>query len=143
MDFVPKFILFKSARIFAFDYFKNIIDRIKGFKGSKWEQKIKDNPEMYRFFKKKLDEHLLKWFLFCIELAFYAVGLILRNLHADLMKYWLYWFKQMTQKVFLNKISSYWSEVGRDRSSLPTDPFVAAVPAKNEHPSFVAHFLDS
>jgi len=36
MDFIPKFILFRSARIFAFDYFKNIIDRIKNFKGSPW-----------------------------------------------------------------------------------------------------------
>jgi hypothetical protein len=60
MDFIPKFILFRSARVFAFDYFKNIIDRIKNFKGSPWEKKLKENPEMYKFFRKKLDEHLIK-----------------------------------------------------------------------------------
>ena len=37
LNLVPKFFIFKSARIFAFDYFKNILDRVKKFKGSKWE----------------------------------------------------------------------------------------------------------
>lgn len=60
IDLIPKFILFRSARIFAFDYFKNIIDRINKFKGSPWEKKLKNNPEMYRFFKKKLDEYFGK-----------------------------------------------------------------------------------
>ena len=41
MNYLPSFLLFKSARIFAFDYFKNIIDRIKKFNGSEWEKKVK------------------------------------------------------------------------------------------------------
>ena len=41
MNYLPSFLLFKSARIFAFDYFKNIIDRIKNFNGSAWERKVK------------------------------------------------------------------------------------------------------
>lgn len=36
MNYLPMFILNKSARIFAFDYFKNILDRVKNYKGSAW-----------------------------------------------------------------------------------------------------------
>lgn len=55
MDFVPNFILFRSARIFAFDYFKNIIEGVKNFKGSGWEKKVQENPDLYRFFRKRID----------------------------------------------------------------------------------------
>lgn len=43
LDFLPQFILNMSARKFAFDYFKNIIKVNRNFKGSAWEQKIKEN----------------------------------------------------------------------------------------------------
>jgi hypothetical protein len=36
LEFIPKFILNKTARIFAFDYFKNMIKVNKKFKGSEW-----------------------------------------------------------------------------------------------------------
>lgn len=36
MNFLPLFILNKSARIFAFDYFKNVIKIAKNYKGSPW-----------------------------------------------------------------------------------------------------------
>jgi hypothetical protein len=36
MNFLPLFILNKSARIFAFDYFKNILEKVKNYKGSAW-----------------------------------------------------------------------------------------------------------
>ncbi len=54
LNFLPQFILNMSARKFAFDYFKNIIKVNKNFKGSAWEQKIKENPEFYGFFKSKV-----------------------------------------------------------------------------------------
>ena len=36
MNYLPLWILNKSARIFAFDYFKNILERVKNYKGSVW-----------------------------------------------------------------------------------------------------------
>lgn len=36
LNFLPLFILNKSARIFAFDYFRNILDRTKKYVGSAW-----------------------------------------------------------------------------------------------------------
>jgi len=44
LNFLPLFILNKSARIFAFDYFKNILDRTKNYEGSAWQQKVKEKP---------------------------------------------------------------------------------------------------
>lgn len=62
MNFLPQWILNRSARIFAFDYFKNVIKVNKKFKGSAWEKKVKENPEFYRFFKGKVDSYMGKWF---------------------------------------------------------------------------------
>lgn len=36
LNFLPQFILHKSARTFAFDYFKNILKKSNKFKGSAW-----------------------------------------------------------------------------------------------------------
>jgi hypothetical protein len=36
MNFLPQFIINKSARTFAFDYFKNIVKKSTKFKGSAW-----------------------------------------------------------------------------------------------------------
>jgi len=36
MNYLPLFILNKSARIFAFDYFKNILEKVQNYKGSEW-----------------------------------------------------------------------------------------------------------
>ena len=58
LNFLPQFILNMSARKFAFDYFKNIIKVNKNFKGSAWEQKIKENPEFYGFFKSRVEEYM-------------------------------------------------------------------------------------
>jgi hypothetical protein len=41
LNFLPLFVINQSCRMFAFDYFKNIIDVNKKFKGSLWEKKIK------------------------------------------------------------------------------------------------------
>jgi len=57
VNFVPKFVLNKSARIFAFDYFKNMIKVNLRFSGSEWEKAIKDKPEFYGFFNQKIKEH--------------------------------------------------------------------------------------
>lgn len=58
LNFLPQFILNMSARKFAFDYFKNIIKVNKKFEGSEWDKKIKENPDFYSFFKRKIDEYL-------------------------------------------------------------------------------------
>ena len=47
MNYLPLFILNKSARIFAFDYFKNILEKVESYKGSAWEKKVKEKPDMY------------------------------------------------------------------------------------------------
>ena len=41
LGFLPMFIINKSCRIFAFDYFKNVMKVNKHFKGSEWEKKMK------------------------------------------------------------------------------------------------------
>ena len=60
MNYLPLWILNKSARIFAFDYFKNILEKVKNYKGSAWEEKVKEKPDMYDFFYKKIDEYFGK-----------------------------------------------------------------------------------
>lgn len=44
ISILPKFILNKTARIFAFDYFKNMIGINKKFVGSPWEKAILNKP---------------------------------------------------------------------------------------------------
>lgn len=55
LNFLPQFILNASARKFAFNYFKNIMKLNEKFKGSKWEEKVKENADFYMFFRKKID----------------------------------------------------------------------------------------
>lgn len=57
LTFLPLFILTLTARNFTFDYFKNIVEKAKAFKGSKWEVKVRENPAMYKFFQSKIDEY--------------------------------------------------------------------------------------
>jgi hypothetical protein len=57
MNFLPMFILNKSARIFAFDYFKNILKIAKTYQGSAWEKKVAERPDLYDFFKKKVEAY--------------------------------------------------------------------------------------
>jgi len=60
MNYLPQWILNKSARTFSFNYFKNMIKVNKNFKGSDWEKKVKQNPNFYNFFKSKIDEYIEK-----------------------------------------------------------------------------------
>lgn len=57
MNYLPLFILNKSARIFAFDYFKNILKISKNYKGSPWEKSASERPDLYDFFKKKMSDY--------------------------------------------------------------------------------------
>lgn len=57
MNYLPLFILNKSARIFAFDYFKNILKISKNYKGSPWEKSASESPDLYDFFKKKVNDY--------------------------------------------------------------------------------------
>jgi hypothetical protein len=58
LTFLPLFILQKSARIFTFDFFKNIVKNAKNYKGSLFEQKVNADPSLYIFFQSKVDEYL-------------------------------------------------------------------------------------
>ena len=40
LGFLPMFIINKSCRTFAFDYFKNMMNVNKKFKGSEWQKKM-------------------------------------------------------------------------------------------------------
>lgn len=60
LNYLPQFIVNMSARKFAFDYFKNIIKMNKKFEGSEWQKKIKENPDFYNFFRKKIDQYMGK-----------------------------------------------------------------------------------
>jgi hypothetical protein len=55
LNYLPQFIINMSARKFAFDYFKNVIKVNKKYKNSPWEQKEKEHPEFYLFFKKRIE----------------------------------------------------------------------------------------
>lgn len=55
LNFLPQFIINISARKFAFDYFKNIPKLSRKFEGSEWHQKVKQSPEFYEFFAKKIN----------------------------------------------------------------------------------------
>ena len=58
LGFLPMFVINKTCRIFAFDYFKNVIKVNKHFKGSQWEQKMQENPDIYVFFRERIKSYL-------------------------------------------------------------------------------------
>ena len=58
LAFLPLFVVNKSCRVFAFDYFKNVMRVSKEFKGSKWEQKMRENQEVYGFFRRRVRQHI-------------------------------------------------------------------------------------
>jgi hypothetical protein len=47
LAFLPLIILTKSARTFTFNYFNSIVEKARNFKGSMWEKRVKERPEMY------------------------------------------------------------------------------------------------
>ena len=58
MDFLPLFIINKSARVFSFDYMRNYNKINKKFKGSKWEEARNKKKEMYDYFQQKIEDYL-------------------------------------------------------------------------------------
>lgn len=58
LGFLPFFIINKTCRIFAFDYFENLVKVNKEFKGSMWEKKMMENLSTYNFFKERIKEYL-------------------------------------------------------------------------------------
>ncbi len=58
MDFLPLFIINKSARIFSFDYMKNYSKINKNFAGSKWDQIKQKKKDFYGYFQKKIYEYI-------------------------------------------------------------------------------------
>ena len=58
LSFLPLFVINKTCRTFAFDYFKNVMKVNQHFKGSQWEKKMKDNAEIYQYFKERVDLYL-------------------------------------------------------------------------------------
>ncbi len=44
ISILPKFILNKTARLFAFDYFKNMLSINRKFEGSPWDMAILSKP---------------------------------------------------------------------------------------------------
>ena len=47
LKFLPMFILRKSAAYFGVNYFRSMSKLNKKFKGTKWDKKIEENPELY------------------------------------------------------------------------------------------------
>ncbi len=58
MDYLPLFIINKSARIFSFDYMRNYHRINKNFEGSKWETMVKKKKPLYDYFQQKIDSYL-------------------------------------------------------------------------------------
>lgn len=58
MDFLPLFVINKSARIFSFDYMSNYHKINKKFAGSKWEMIKMKKKSLYDYFQTKIDEYL-------------------------------------------------------------------------------------
>ena len=40
LGFLPMIILNKAARIFAFKYFENIVEKAKNYEGSEWQRRV-------------------------------------------------------------------------------------------------------
>jgi hypothetical protein len=47
LDFVPMGVLEWICKKFCRDFFKIVVEASDKFKGSKWEEKVKRNPESY------------------------------------------------------------------------------------------------
>ena len=60
LNFIPLFIQDKISQDYGEDFFKNIVEISKKFKGSKWEANVKENPALFNFFKTSLENHLAK-----------------------------------------------------------------------------------
>lgn len=58
MEYLPMFVINKTARVFSFDYMKNYQTINKKFEGSKWDKIKQEKKEMYDYFKSKIDEYL-------------------------------------------------------------------------------------
>lgn len=58
MDYLPMFIINKSARIFSFDYMRNYRKINKKFAGSKWEKLKLKKKALYDYFQVKINEYL-------------------------------------------------------------------------------------
>lgn len=58
MDYLPMFIINKSARIFSFDYMRNYRKINKKFAGSKWEKQKLKKKALYDYFQVKINEYL-------------------------------------------------------------------------------------
>lgn len=55
MDYLPMWLINKSARVFSFDYMRNYHRINKKFEGSKWDKVKKQKRELYDFFQQKID----------------------------------------------------------------------------------------
>ena len=60
MEYLPMFIINKTARVFSFDYMKNYQKINKKFEGSKWDKTKQEKKSMYDYFKTKIDEYLVE-----------------------------------------------------------------------------------
>lgn len=58
MDFLPLFVINKSARIFSFDYMRNYHKINKKFAGSKWDMIKHKKKALYDYFQVKINEFL-------------------------------------------------------------------------------------
>lgn len=58
MDYLPLFVINKSARIFSFDYMRNYHKINKKFEGSKWEMMKLKKKKLYDYFQAKINEYL-------------------------------------------------------------------------------------
>ena len=58
LDIVPIWLMEKIVIQFGNEYFLNVIEISKKFKGSKWEKSVEKNPHLFNFFNKALKDHL-------------------------------------------------------------------------------------
>ena len=58
LTFLPLFVLNRTCKIFAFDFFKNVMKVNNQFKGSEWEKKMKENHDIYDYFRERIKQYL-------------------------------------------------------------------------------------
>ena len=55
---LPMFLVDMGTEIFGNQIFSSITELAKTYEGSKWQKKVKENPDFYRWIQKEIDQYL-------------------------------------------------------------------------------------
>ncbi len=58
LKYVPMYLIQIGSITFCEDFYNNLVRVSQIFKGSKWEQKVSKDPELFQFTKKIIAEYI-------------------------------------------------------------------------------------